>query len=147
MVKKKKKDTETNLKQIINMKIAREDLPKYVKLYPKWLLKIQRGKYRGTTIFPFGIYVKHFDYNDMDEFINHEHIHWKQQKEMLAIPFYLWYFIEYGVNFFRYKFDTNKAYKNISFEQEAYLYEKDMEYLKTRKFWSWLKYLKNKPVA
>ena len=50
MEKKKKKDTETNLKQIINMKIAREDLPKYVKLYPKWLLKIQRGKYRGTTM-------------------------------------------------------------------------------------------------
>lgn len=127
------------------MKIAREDLPKYVKLYPKWLLKIQKGKYRGTTIFPFGIYVKHFDYADMDTFINHEHIHWKQQKEMLAIPFYLWYFIEYAVNIFI--FGLNKAYKNISFEQEAYDHEKDMEYLKTRKFYSWIKYLKYKPKA
>ena len=145
MGRKKKRDMETNLKQIINMKIAREDLPKYVKLYPKWLIKLQKGKYRGTTIYPFGIYVKHFDYNDMDTFINHEQIHWKQQKEMLVIPFYLWYFIEYAVNIFIY--GLNKAYKNISFEQEAYVHGDNMEYLETRKFWHWTKYLKNKPVS
>ena len=143
MAIKKKKDTETNLKQTTNMKIAREDLPKYVKLYPKWLLKLQGGKYRGTSLYPFGIFVKHFDYNDMDTFINHESVHWKQQKEMLVIPFYLWYVIEWVVNIFKF---GKRAYMKLSFEQEAYHNEKNLKYLETRKPYTWWKYLKYKPV-
>jgi hypothetical protein len=33
------------------------------------------------------------------------------------------------------------AYRDISFEQEAYYHEEDMEYLKNRKHHAWIKYL------
>jgi hypothetical protein len=62
---------------------------------------------------------------------------------MLSIPFYLWYFIEMGINAIIY---GRKAYKNISFEQEAYHNDENMDYLKTRKPYAWWKYLKYKPV-
>lgn len=54
-------------------------------------------------------------------------------KELLWIPFYIWYIIEYIIRLFCYKFDTDKAYRQIWFEQEAYKYEKDLDYLKNRK--------------
>ena len=34
-----------------------------------------------------------------------------------------------------------KLDKNISFEQEAYKYQEDPNYVKTRKFYDWVKYL------
>ena len=68
-----------------------------------------------------------------DVFINHEAIHSAQMKELLWIPFYIWYIIEYIIRLFCYKFDTDKAYRQIWFEQEAYKYEKDLDYLKNRK--------------
>jgi hypothetical protein len=37
--------------------------------------------------------------------------------------------------------DRNLAYRNISFEKEAYLNEKDPDYLKKRSFWAFKKYL------
>lgn len=70
--------------------------------------------------------------------INHETIHIKQQQEMLVIPFYIWYILEYIVKFFKY---GKNAYYNLSFEREAYTNEKNPDYLKTRKLFSWLKYL------
>lgn len=68
-----------------------------------------------------------------DVLINHESIHTAQMKELAYIPFYLIYGIEYLYNLFKYKFDSHTAYRNISFEKEAYANEKDLEYLKTRK--------------
>lgn len=67
-----------------------------------------------------------------DTLINHESIHTAQMKELGYIPFYLLYGIEYVYNLLKYKFDTNKAYRNISFEKEAYDNQKDLDYLKTR---------------
>ena len=120
------------------------DLPKYVKQMPKWLIKLQKGKYSATTLYPFGIFFKHFDYKDIERIVNHEHIHWKQQKEMLVIPFYLWYGLEYLINIFKYGLG-NQAYYNLSHEQEAYVNEKDLKYLETRKSYAWTKFIKNKP--
>jgi hypothetical protein len=37
--------------------------------------------------------------------------------------------------------DTNKAYRNICFEREAYANESDLGYLKTNSFWSFIKFL------
>jgi hypothetical protein len=56
-------------------------------------------------------------------------------KEMLYIPFYIWYLIEYIILLI--KKDKN-PYKNIRFEKEAYLYQDDNEYLKTRPHFTWL---------
>lgn len=93
--------------------------------------------YSAITLWPFV-----FTHDDMDEeTINHELIHGEQEKEMLFIPFLLWYGIEYIVRRFQYG-RHNKAYRNISFERESYANENNLEYLKNRKHFSWLKYLK-----
>ena len=34
------------------------------------------------------------------------------------------------------------AYKNISFEREAYTHEKDLNYLKSRPLWNFINYVK-----
>ncbi len=65
------------------------------------------------------------------ELINHERIHLRQQIEMLVIPFYIWYLIEY----------YTKGYWNISFEKEAYSNEKNLHYLKKRRIFAFLRYL------
>lgn len=74
--------------------------------------------------------------------INHESIHSKQMKELLWIPYYLWYIIEWIFRLFQYKFNSKQAYRNISFEREAYSNESNLDYLKSRKRYSFLKYLK-----
>ena len=73
-------------------------------------------------------------------FMNHERIHLRQQQELLVLPFYLWYGIEYVVRLLQYK-DRRTAYRNISFEREAYAKEQDMLYLNDRGFWRFLGFL------
>lgn len=76
----------------------------------------------------------------MSKMINHENIHTEQMKEMLYIFFYLWYFIEWIINIFRY--GTEDAYEMISFEREAYRNANNKDYLKNRKHYSWVNFLK-----
>lgn len=104
-----------------------------IKIKPKWF------KYSGISLYPIAIFIKK---NGSKKLINHELIHWQQQKEMLCIFFYIWYGIEYLINIFIYQ----NAYKKLSHEQEAYDNDQNMDYLKTRKRFAWLKYLKYKPV-
>ncbi|WP_317127938.1 hypothetical protein [Hyunsoonleella flava] len=73
--------------------------------------------------------------------INHEKIHLRQQLELLIVLFYVWYIIEFLVRLMQYR-QWNIAYKNISFEREAYINEHNTTYLKNRKFWGFLKYLR-----
>ena len=80
----------------------------------------------AITIWPF-IFVRR-NLNNID--INHEEIHGAQQKELLLIIFYLIYIIEWFIRLF---INKDNAYRNISFEKEAYKHEKDLDYLKTRK--------------
>lgn len=74
-----------------------------------------------------------------EEDINHEAIHTAQMKEMLYIFFYLWYIIEWVIKLF---IHDSYAYRNISFEREAYQNEDNLKYLDNRKHYSWTKYLK-----
>lgn len=97
--------------------------------------------YSGLTIFPF-VFLKHKGLKWNEIFINHEKIHLKQQIEMLILPFYLFYVIEFLIRLFQYK-NWHKAYRNISFEREAYQNESNLQYLKQRKFWAFLKYLRS----
>jgi len=94
---------------------------------------------RAITIFPF-IFVSDIKSKDDKVLINHEMIHIRQQIEMLIIPFYIWYFLEF---IFRWiQFGTRyDAYINISFEKEAYANEINLNYNKSKKFWSFLKYI------
>ena len=76
---------------------------------------------------------------------NHEKIHLKQMQEMLWLPFYLWYGIEYCIIRLLRLFDKqNVVYHDVSFEEEAYNNENNYNYPKTRKHYSWLKYCKIK---
>ena len=75
--------------------------------------------------------------------VNHERIHTRQQKELLFIPFYFLYIIEWLFRLIQYR-NQHEAYMNISFEREAYKYGHDLSYLSKRRHFSWLKYLKIK---
>lgn len=87
--------------------------------------------YRGITLYPFIILAKK-EYLGNERLINHELIHIEQQKELLVIPFYLWYGIEFLIK---------RSYRGLSFEREAYSNDKNLEYLETRKRYSWFKYI------
>ncbi|WP_298534218.1 hypothetical protein [uncultured Algibacter sp.] len=100
--------------------------------------------YLGMTVFPF-VFLK---YNRLKKdviLVNHEKIHLRQQLELLVIPFYVVYLSEFIVRLIQFK-NWNLAYRNVSFEQEAYINESNIEYLKNRKFWSFLKYLRNHDI-
>ncbi len=97
--------------------------------------------YRGLTIFPFVILSDASD-KENSVLINHEKIHLRQQIELLILPFYVWYLIAFLRYFLRYR-NFSKAYRNISFEKEAYDNEMDLKYLQKRNFFNFLKYCNN----
>lgn len=71
--------------------------------------------------------------------INHERIHFRQQIELLIVPFYLWYFGEYFMYRLRGQ-SEHQAYRNICFEKEAYQNDENLSYLKKRSMWAFLNY-------
>lgn len=85
-----------------------------------------------------------------DKLLNHEYIHTLQMKEMLYIGFYIWYLIEWIVRVILITARAEehsigaiclKAYETISFEVEAREHSYFAIYAKTRKYYSWIKYL------
>jgi len=109
-------------------------------LISKRFMKIvTAGFATGITLWPF-IILKDKDAAENKVLLNHEKIHLRQQIEMLVLPFYIWYLTEYLVRLIKYR-NRYQAYRNISFEREAYNYEKHAEYLTQRKFWSFLKHI------
>ena len=104
------------------MKIIRQNI-----LPPKGFLAIDL----------FGLLFCKKDAKINDVIVNHESIHTSQMKEMLYIPFYLWYVTEWLIKLL---FKGN-AYRNISFEREAYDNQYNLNYLKERKRYNWIKRL------
>ncbi|MFE3847955.1 hypothetical protein ACFX5D_08265 [Flavobacterium sp. LB3P45] len=98
--------------------------------------------YRGLAVFPF-VFIKYKVDKENLFFINHEKIHIRQQLELLVFPFFIWYFLEYLVRFIQYK-NADLAYRNISFEREAYANELNLSYLRKRSFLRFLDYLAKK---
>jgi hypothetical protein len=95
--------------------------------------------FKGITLFPF-IFLSHKEDKEDLILINHEKIHIRQQLELLIIPFFLWYGVEFLFRWLHYK-NYSAAYHNISFEREAYFNEKDLGYLKRRSLFRFLKYI------
>lgn len=94
--------------------------------------------FTAMTVWPFVFVRKSAWYsNDTDR---HERIHGRQQLEMLLLPFYLWYGVEYLVRLCITR-SRSRAYRSINFEQEAYAHERDQDYLNHRKWYAWLKYV------
>lgn len=126
-----------------------------------------------NKIIPFGNYIAInlfgmvFTKVELDEIdINHENIHTRQMLEvsivstfiilcligifnisarwlLLAIPsYYIIYCIEYlCIRLLHTK--QSCAYHDISFEEEAHNNDSNLDYLKSRKYFSWIKYLKH----
>jgi len=73
-------------------------------------------------------------------FVNHERIHLRQQIELLVLPFFIWYGLEFLMRWLHYR-NGYLAYRNISFEREAYTHENDFSYLKHRTFWGFMQWI------
>jgi len=95
---------------------------------------------------------------------NHEDIHLRQQLEVLIAAFvidfilvmfldlslwwllasllvyYILYGIEWLIRLIIYR-DVHMAYRNISTEQEAYVHQRDIDYLNHRRVFSWVKFI------
>jgi len=88
---------------------------------------------------PWGVYAAPKALVAEDD-MTHEFIHIKQWGELLYIGFLLWYVLEWLVRLIQYR-NFDKAYKNISFEREAYANENYSDYLNKRKLFAFLNYL------
>ena len=103
----------------------------------KFLLKIFSFiiTVNAICLFPFIIMR-----DDLDECtMNHELIHFEQQKELYVVGFYILYIYDYFKGIAIYK-DREIAYHSIRFEQEAYRNEKDLGYIFARSKSAWKKY-------
>lgn len=81
----------------------------------------------------FGVLFVRGTYRDLNATVlNHERIHTAQMKELWYIPFYILYLLEWLYRLTQ----KGNAYRNISFEREAYANEGDMNYLEKRYQWA-----------
>lgn len=94
--------------------------------------------FSGITLFPF-VFFRERRFRDDAVFVNHERIHLRQQIELLILPFFVWYGLEFIVRLMILR-NVDLAYRSISFEREAYENEKDLSYLKERSFWNFFKF-------
>lgn len=101
-----------------------------------------------TSILPFhgfsainllGILFVHHGVYLSNELINHERIHTAQQRELLYVFFYIIYIIEWLVRLIM----RGNAYRNISFEREAYANQRNLNYLKERPLYAWRHYMRS----
>ena len=105
-------------------------------------------KIAGISIFPFVVmresYLTEIPYwiSKRKKTMNHETIHFQQQLELLVIPFYILYVLEWVVKSIIYM-SFKKGYYNISFEREAYDNDENYTYLEERKRYSWFKRIIN----
>ena len=98
-------------------------------------------KVSAIALYPFCL-IQHKKYKGHLQLLNHERIHFRQQIELLIIPFYFFYLLHYLILLARLGNHDN-AYRNIVFEKEAYANDQNLEYLKTRKIWSFMNYFKS----
>lgn len=132
---------------------------RYVKIIKNNIIPLK--KFVALTMWPW-IFIRRVLY-DME--MNHELIHCDQQLEMLIIGavlfvllltlgcewwsllgipvFFWWYLIEWLIRLAIYR-NLYEAYRNIAFEQEAYLNQHSAWYTDERRHFSWVKYLNRK---
>ena len=103
-----------------------------IRQWPKYLHWIFPAWVSAFACWPFVFILKKERTADQI-LLNHERIHLRQQIELLILPFYLIYLTEYLVLLIKHQ-NRQKAYRSISFEQEAFEFEASMDYLKRRKF-------------
>lgn len=74
--------------------------------------------------------------------LRHEYIHVLQQRELLFLPFFVIYFLEW---LFRLAYCRRpmRAYFSLSMEREAYLNDDDPDYPEKRKMFAWTRFIRN----
>lgn len=81
----------------------------------------------------FGILFVKGTWQDItDRVLNHEKIHSAQMRELGYIFFYIFYLLEWIYRLTK----CGNAYRNITFEREAFQNEDNLQYLRTRKHWA-----------
>ena len=96
-----------------------------------WLFKyIFPKSVNAIALFPV-VFVRNSKLKEDKRLIIHEKIHHKQQLELLVIPFYVIYVLEYFVLRLR-RNNHDEAYRKISFEREAYKHDSDSNYIDKR---------------
>lgn len=134
--------------------------------YESWIAKhLLFASYTTITLFAW-VFTKWSEKEAQQSTINHECVHTRQWIELTvasglliwlgmllfgysawwlmlsAMVFYIWYVLEFVVKWFYGSIMGNyNAYKNISFEREARLSEKDSNYLENSAYFAWLKML------
>jgi hypothetical protein len=125
-------------------KIKREALG--VKLTIRKSNMIPPQGFSAINLYPFAIYTRGRVDRLSDKTLRHEAIHTLQARTLLIIPYYLWYLIEWLIKsiivlFIGNKGISNFAYKSISFEQEAFYNDNNLNYGNERKWLGWMKYI------
>jgi hypothetical protein len=95
--------------------------------------------YEGFTVWPF-VFLKCNESRANLVVLNHERIHLRQQAELLVLPFFIWYLLEFLLRYLKLR-NWKSAYRFLSFEKEAYQNERDLNYLKHRKPFFFIRYL------
>ncbi len=103
--------------------------PKFLKAI-SWVVDIY-----AITLWPFIISKEEMS----EDVLRHETIHIAQQKELFVLLFYLLYGWDYLKGMIKYK-NKQKAYFQIRFEQEAYEFMYNEDYLKNRPKYNWRHY-------
>lgn len=97
------------------------------------IYKSKRIPFKGfAAINLFGFIVVRKGVFANETLLNHERIHTAQMRELGFIFFYILYGLEWLI---RLPFKGN-AYRNISFEQEAYDHQNEPSYLEVRKHYA-----------
>lgn len=91
---------------------------------------------RFAAINLFGVFFVKHGVRVSSDLINHESIHTAQMRELLYLPFYLIYVIEWAYRVAQTKGDLMAAYMRISFEREAYAHGNDLAYLARRRHYA-----------
>jgi hypothetical protein len=96
-------------------------------------LFIRKG-FNAIALWPF-IIIRHPSLKSDKVLMTHERIHLRQQLEMLVVPFFIWYLLEYLVRLS--KHSSCGAYRTMGFEREAFVGSTIEGYLRKRKRYEW----------
>ena len=107
----------------------------------KSLKQNKDAKWNGTMLFTCIFVRKQLSVVETTKTTIHEGIHFYQALELLVVGFYLLYGLFFLFYFAKYR-NREAAYKRIPFEQEAYKHQMRPDYWDTRKWYSWIKYIK-----
>lgn len=103
----------------------------YIQIVIPWLWV------RAMTLWPVVLMKEDYSHTRTER---HEVIHILQQRELLVIPFYVLYFLNWLLNI---PVHWGGAYRNICFEREAYACDDIEIYLFLRKRFAWVDYIIN----